>query len=229
MLACIHPGKGSMLYSNAWGALFIMVRAFGYVSYLFQRIVCGNFGQEGVCAGGVVDVATVVGEAVGDYDIGHTKDTVVAYYLVEYVLRNGYMGGFVLDEHLRIALRIVHHSVTTTRHIVECERYFIAYATGRIAKMPHQIGYKVLTNPLLGCEYNVSTTHTIPDGYISIGIATQAIGVGGQIELYHLCGKNLRVSNLMCNFTQNYIKRRFCANNEVKLLQHGKERCKPIS
>ena len=25
MLACIHPGKGKMLYSNAWGGLFIVV------------------------------------------------------------------------------------------------------------------------------------------------------------------------------------------------------------
>ena len=144
----------------------------GVFLYLFQRIVCGDFGQEGVRAGGVVDVATVVGEAVGDYDIGHTKNTVVAYYLVEYVLRNGYMGGFVLDEHLRIALRIVHHSVATTRHIVEYERYFVAYATGRIAKMPHQIGYKVLTHPLLGGEHDISATYTIPNSYISIGIAT---------------------------------------------------------
>ena len=140
----------------------------GVFLYLFQCIVCGDIGQEGVRAGCVVYVATVVGEAVGDYDIGHTKDTVVAYYLVEYVLRNGYMGGFVLDEHLRIALRIVHHSVATTRHVVECERYFVAYATGRIAKMPHQIGYKVLTHPLLGGECYIATAQQVEDGWFAI-------------------------------------------------------------
>ena len=153
-------------------SLNILARRADGFSCLFQRIVCGDFGQEGVCASGVVDVTAVVGEAVGDYNIGHTEDAVVTYYLVEYVLRNGYMGGFVLDEHLRIALRIVHHCVATAGHIVECKRNFVTYATGRIAKMPHKIGYKVLTHPLLGREHNISATHTVPNGYISIGIAT---------------------------------------------------------
>ena len=142
-----------------------------------------------MCAGCIVYVATVVVEAVGNDDVGHSKSGIVTYNLIKDVLRDGHMGGFVLNKHLRIALRIVHHSVATARHIVEGERNFVSYATGRIAKMPHKESDKMLTYPLLGREHNVSATYTIPNGNISIGIATQAIGVGGQIQLNHLYRK----------------------------------------
>ena len=125
-----------------------------------------------MCAGGVVDVATVVGESVGYDDIGYKELCVVAHYLVEGVLRNGYMGGLVLDKCQWIALGIVHNGVATTGHAVERKGYFITDATGRISTVRNKKSDKVLTYPLLGCEHYVSTSRSIPDGDITIGIAT---------------------------------------------------------
>ena len=125
-----------------------------------------------MCAGGVVDVAAVVGESVGYDDIGYKELCVVPHYLVEGVLRNSNMGGLVLDKCQWIALGIVHNGVATTGHTVERKGYFITDASGRIATMRYKKSYKMLTYPLLGCEHYVSTSRGIPDGDMTIGIAT---------------------------------------------------------
>lgn len=139
---------------------------------LHHVVVGGDFGQESVGARCVVDVATVVGESVGHNDIGYKELCVVAHYLVEGALCNGYMGGLVLYKCQWVALRIVHYGVATTGHAVERKGYFITNAAGRIATMRYKKSYKVLTYPLLGGEHYVSASCSIPDGYITIGIAT---------------------------------------------------------
>ena len=135
-------------------------------------VVGGDFGQEGVGARCVVDVAAIVGESVGYDDIGYKELCVVPHNLVEGVLRNGYMGSLVFNKCQWGALGIVHYGVATTGHAVERKGYFITYASGRIATMRYKKSYKVLTYPLLGGEHYVSASRSIPDGDIAIGIAT---------------------------------------------------------
>ena len=142
--------------------------------YILSRhvVVGGDFGQEGVCARCVVDVAAIVGESVGHNDIGYKELCVVPHYLVEGVLCNGYMRSLVFNKCQWVALRIVHNGVATTGHAVERKGYFITYASGRIATMRYKKSYKVLTYPLLGGEHYVAASRSIPDGDIAVGIAT---------------------------------------------------------
>ena len=62
-------------------------------------------------AGGVVDVAAVVCEAVGDYEVGHAVVHVVAHDLVEGVLCDGDVWCFVFDEGYGCALCVVYDGV----------------------------------------------------------------------------------------------------------------------
>ena len=64
-------------------------------------------------AGGVVDVATVVCEAVGDYKVGHAVVHVVAHNLVEGVLCDGDVGCFVLDKGYGCAFCVVYDGIAT--------------------------------------------------------------------------------------------------------------------
>ena len=91
--------------------------------------------------------------------------------------------------------------------------------------MCDKIGYEVLSYPLLGGECDVSAAGVVPDGDVAEVVAFEAVFVGWEVQLYHLGLKNLRVRNLMCNFTQNYMNSLFCASNEIKVLRYGQERC----
>lgn len=71
-------------------------------------------------------------EAVADDEVVHLEDKIVAAYLVEYLLGDGDVGRFVLDDHAGTDFAVVEHGVAAAAHAVEPEGNFVGQQGGGI-------------------------------------------------------------------------------------------------
>ena len=82
----------------------VNVRFIRYGGSVSQDWVIWNIAQKRVCLVVIVHVATIMLKTVTDDEIFYLHDYVVAAYLVEDLLRDVDVWGFVLDNHSRTEL-----------------------------------------------------------------------------------------------------------------------------
>ncbi len=106
----------------------------------------------------VVHAAAVVVEAVGDDEVVHTKDEVVAGDLLKDVLRDGDVRGFILDNHARCAGAVVEYAVATFGSTVEGERDLVGKESLGIAEVVEEEMHEMLAHPFFGSEGDVTAS-----------------------------------------------------------------------
>ena len=120
--------------------------------FFLQIGVKGNGWKECAAAAVIIDLAAVMGDAIGDNQIIDLENYVVAGDLIENLLRNIYIGGLVLDYHAGRKRRGIKHGVATARCGVELYADFVGKKSGRIAAVSDEVVDKMLAYPFFGSK-----------------------------------------------------------------------------
>ncbi len=97
-----------------------------------------------------------MGQPVAYDEIIDLEHEVIAAYLVEHLLVDGNVGGFVLDNHARPDIAVVQYGVATAFHAVELEGNFVGQQGGWIRFVLDEEMDEVLANPFLWRKYDIA-------------------------------------------------------------------------
>lgn len=109
----------------------------------------------------VVHAATVVLQAVGDDEVVDMEQQVVGGNLGEHPLRQGNVGGLVLDDHQGAHVRAVDKGVAAQRLLATPQRDLVGQQALGVALVVDQEMGEVLAHPLFGRQGHVAATQKV--------------------------------------------------------------------
>lgn len=155
------------------------------LSQPFYCLVVGDVAEEGVGAGGGVDLAAVVGHAVADNQEAGVEHEVVSHNLVEHVLRDFHRRRFILHNHCRPAVAVEDDGVAAAGSAVQFDAPLVGDKAYRIAEIFDEMVDEILSDPFLrrqGDEFHAYAVENLE----RVAVATDAcIGVFGKIQFLH--------------------------------------------
>ena len=131
-------------------AIFPHVRIFSEIQ--LQGVVVWDFWDECGATRVEIHLATVMAEAVADYQIGNAQHIIVGGYLVEHFLGDVDGGRLVFHDHDGLPLLGIQDTVTSAGGPVEAYRHLVPHERGGISLVPYEVVDEVLAHPFLGGE-----------------------------------------------------------------------------
>ena len=125
-------------------------------------------------AGIDVEMATDVGQAVGDNQPGGAKNDVVAPDLFEDFLGQTDMRSLVLNNHQRRAVAAEHDAVATAGSVIQAQRHLVAKQSGRVALVMHKKVDEMLAHPFLRRQAHIASAQDIEHLSATVSVTTDA-------------------------------------------------------
>lgn len=130
-----------------------------------QRGVVGEFGEVFGRKSFVVHAAAVVVEAVGDDEVVGAQHAVVGLYLVENLLRDGYVGRLVFhNEAGTAAVAVVEYAVAAAGGAAYVEAHLVGQQGGGVAFVLDEVVDEVLPHPFFGGQSHIAAAQEVEDG-----------------------------------------------------------------
>lgn len=136
-----------------------------------QVFVVGDFGEAGGGEALVVHVAAEMGVPVAYHEVVRTEQAVVARYLADHFLRDGYGRCFVLhDEAGRASLAPVEHGVAAAEVAPGAQADFVGKQGCGVVQVVHEIVSEVLAYPFFRRQGDVASPEKVEYGGVPVSL-----------------------------------------------------------
>ena len=116
----------------------------------------------------IIHLATVVDNAIAHNQVIDMQQHVVSGDLVKHLLREGYRGRLVLDDHPGFRLETVENAVATKALVTHHELHLIGQHRLWITQVVGQVVDEMLANPFLRSQYHVFPAQMVENHMLAV-------------------------------------------------------------
>ncbi len=120
---------------------------------------------------GIIHLANIVGEAIGDNEVVYMEEAVISDNLVEYLLGDVNGGSFVLNNHTGLESSVVEYGIGTERLVAHLELQLIGQKRGGVVLVADKVVNEMLSDPFFRGQRDVFPAQRVENLTLPVGFA----------------------------------------------------------